>query len=190
MRLVLIFCLALAGCAGIFTRSGPSGVQVDSRGAVTRFNLEGRVAVKSGDQNFSGGMRWERREDEEVVLLSTPLGQGVAEIRRDERGVVLVDAEGKRYQAADIDTLAQGALGVPIPLSGLVYWLSARPRPLAPHVAYLDKAKRVAILEQDGWRIEYDRYQRRSGVDLPAKVFARRDGEVEFRLVVDAWETP
>lgn len=190
MRLVLILCLALAGCAGIFTRSGPTGVQVDSRGAVTRFNLEGRVAVRSGEQSFSGGMRWERREGEEIVLLSTPLGQGVAEIRRDARGVVLVDGEGKRYEAADIDTLAERALGVPIPLSGLVHWLSARPRPSAPHVAHLDKVGRVASLEQDGWRIEYDRYQRRGGMDLPAKVFARRDGEVEFRLVVDAWEMP
>jgi outer membrane lipoprotein LolB len=188
MRGALLLCLALSGCAGLHQGAETVSTTLDASAVKTRFVLEGRVAVKAGDQNYSGGMRWERRDTDEVVLLSTPLGQGVAEIRRDARGLSLVDGEGRRQEAADIDSLARSALGAPIPLSGLVHWLSARPRPVSPHLAYLDDMGRVKRLEQDGWRIDYDRYQDRGGIELPARLFARRGEDIEFRLIIDSWE--
>jgi outer membrane lipoprotein LolB len=190
MRALPWLCLLLAGCASIGTEPARVTTNLSSADVAQEFVLEGRVAVKSGEQNYSGGLRWERRPADEVVLLSTPLGQGLAEIRRDARGLTLTDAEGKRHEARDIDSLALQALGAPIPLSGLVYWISARPRPDAPHVAQLDAAGRVERLEQDGWRIDYDRYQTRVARELPARLFARRGEDIEFRLVVDAWVTP
>ncbi len=190
MRAVLWLGLLLAGCASLGTESSRVTTNLSSADAAQYFVLEGRVAVKSGDQNYSGGLRWERRQGDEVVLLSTPLGQGVAEIRSDARGLTLIDAEGKRHEARDIDSLALQALGAPIPLYGLTYWISARPRPDAPHVAHLDASGRVEWLEQDGWRIDYDRYQARGTRELPARLFARRGEGIEFRLVVDSWATP
>lgn len=193
-RALLKVCLAasllllLAGCAGLVREDdAPATTDLTSAGALERFALEGRVSVRAEDRQYSGGLSWERRLPVERLLLATPMGQGVAEIRREAGVLVLTDAEGRRYEAADADSLARQALGAPIPLSGLVYWLSARPRPGSAHRAWLDPEGRVRRLEQDGWSIDYDRF-RPDG--LPGRLFARRGEEVEFRLVIDRLETP
>jgi outer membrane lipoprotein LolB len=180
--------MLLAGCAGLGTQeTAPTSTELSSAGALQRFTLEGRVSVRAEDRQYSGGLTWERRLPVERLLLTTPMGQGVAEILREADRLVLIDAEGRRQEAADADALARQALGAPIPLSGLVYWLSAKPRPGSAHRATLDAEGRVRQLEQDGWRIEYDRY-RADGV--PGRLFARLGEDVEFRLVVDRLEMP
>jgi hypothetical protein len=41
--------------------------------------------------------------------MTTPLGQGVAEIRRENGVLVLTDAEGRRQEAVDADVLVRKA---------------------------------------------------------------------------------
>lgn len=187
----LVLLLALSGCALFDKSSHPEAVSdLSSVGAVEHFNLEGRVSVRTGEQQYSGGLQWDRRGPDETLMLTTPLGQGIAEIRRENGVLVLTDAEGRRQEAEDADVLVRKALGAPIPLAGLVYWLSARPRPGMPHLAYLDADGRVSRLEQEGWRIDYDRYRERGSVWLPGRLFASRGEGIEFRLIVDKWEAP
>lgn len=191
MRAALLLLLGLAGCASLNTAETQRAVtDLSSQGVVEHFKLEGRVSVKSGEQQYSGGLRWDRHVSGESLLMTTPLGQGVAEIRRDNGVLVLTDAEGRRQEAVDADVLVRKALGAPIPLAGLVYWLSAVPRPGAAHVAHLDADGRVQDLEQDGWRIVYDRYRQVGTTWLPGRLFARRGEGVEFRLIVDQWQAP
>lgn len=192
MRAALLLLLGLlAGCASLRTDDLKIAVtDLSSQGVVEHFKLEGRVSVKSSEQQYSGGLRWDRYASGETLLMTTPLGQGVAEIRRDNGLLVLTDADGRRQEATDADLLVRKALGAPIPLAGLVYWLSALPRPGAPHVAHLDADGRVLDLEQDGWRIVYDRYRQIGSAWLPGRLFASRSEGIEFRLIVDKWQTP
>lgn len=182
--------LAVGGCAAW----QPAAI-VSQRSAlpelkpVSHFKLEGRLSVKAEDRNFSGGLLWDRKAEAETLLLSTPLGQGVAEIRRLASGVVLTDADGNTHTADSGEMLLQRVVGIQLPVEGLVFWLSALPRPGSTFRAEQEETGRVAVLEQDGWRIEYGRYRQVDGRWLPAKVFARRGDELEFRLVVDAWQT-
>lgn len=154
---------------------------------VAFFKLEGRLSVKAEEQNFSGGLLWDRKAGGETLLLSTPLGQGVAEIRRQENRVSLTDSEGNVHVADSGEALLQRVVGIKLPVEGLVYWLSALPRTGSPFSAEQDESGRVAVLNQDGWRIEYGRYRELDGRWLPARVFAKRDDNLEFRLVVDSW---
>ena len=180
--------LGLPGCSLLSTSPEPVIVtNLSSVGTVEYFVLDGRVSVKAGEQQYSGGLHWDRNGHAESLLLNTPLGQGVAEIRREAGVLILTDAEGKQYLADDADRLMQRVLGVRLPMEGLVYWLSARPRPGTAHKAYLNEQGRVARLEQDGWRIEYDRYRDKNGVMLPGRLFATRADGIEFRLIADQW---
>lgn len=159
-------------------------------GHLAHFRLEGRLSVRADERSFSGGVVWLRRTGEESLLLSSPLGQGVAEIRREPDGMRLTDAEGKTQTAASGEALLERVLGVRLPVGSLVYWLSGRPHPGKAFTAELDPVGRVAAVNQDGWRIEYGRYRQEEGRWLPGKIFAQRGEGVEFRLVVDAWAAP
>jgi outer membrane lipoprotein LolB len=154
------------------------------------FRLEGRVSVKADEESFSGGLVWNRGKGSEELLLHTPLGQGVAELRADSDGVTLTDAKGKIFRAPDADALVRQALGFELPLRGLAWWVVGHPRPGATYRAEPDEAGRLGMLEQDEWRIEFSRYALKGRTMLPGKLVARRGETLEVRLVVDNWELP
>lgn len=152
------------------------------------FQLEGRVSVKANEESFSGGMTWRHAAVQQELLLRTPLGQGVAELRGDGQGVELRDSEGRLYRAVDAETLVHQVLGVTLPLEGLAWWVVGNPRPDVPYQAEPDGEGRLGVLNQDGWRIEFSRYSRTGSGFLPGKLVARRADNLEIRLVVDNWD--
>lgn len=187
LGLLGLFCLLLlGGCASLERVFAP--VNLRGQEPVQHFKLDGRLSVKTDSQRMSGSIRWRRLAEEETLLLSGPLGQGAAEIRRWDGSVTLTSADGTVVTETSDERLMEQALGLRLPLDGLVWWLSALPRPEASYHASAGADGHVASLDQDGWHIEYSRYQERAGRWLPGRIFASR-GEIEFRLVVDAWET-
>jgi outer membrane lipoprotein LolB len=155
---------------------------------LSTFLLEGRVSVKANEESFSGGMSWRHAAEQQELLLRTPLGQGVAELRGDSAGVELRDSEGHLHRAADAETLVHQALGVTLPLKGLAWWVVGSVRPGAPYRMEPDGEGRPGVLHQDGWRIEFSRYAQVGGHFLPGKLVARRADDLEIRLVVDSWD--
>lgn len=180
----------LAGCAQLPGFGNPAEGVLKLSPAPRSFHLEGRVSVKAGEESFSGGLAWRRAPGNEELLLSTPLGQGVAELRGDGESVTLTDAKGKVFRAPDADALVRQALGLELPLRGLAWWVVGHPRPDAPFHAEPDAAGHLAKLEQDAWRIDFSRYEARGKAVLPGKLVARRGEDLEVRLVVDRWELP
>jgi len=152
------------------------------------FRLDGRVSVKTSEQSFSGGITWRHDRQRQELLLRTPLGQGVAELRGDASGVELRDAEGHLHQAMDAEALVRQALGVTLPLKGLAWWVVGNAGPGTPYQAEADDTGNLAVLLQDGWRIEFSRYARVGEYLLPGKLVARRADDLEIRLVVDDWK--
>ncbi len=182
----LVMVLFLAACAQLNVAVVPERLRALQ--PVALFKLDGRVSVKNETQRYSGSLTWQRAPDEEFLLVSGPLGQGAAEIRRQGGVVVMTAADGTTFTESQDEILIERVLGLRLPLDGLVYWLSALPRPQSDFRAAAGEDGHLASLDQDGWHIEYSRYQQRGERWLPGRIFATR-GEVEFRLVVDAWET-
>ncbi len=178
--------LLLAGCT--HTPLPSPAVQPVTQ-PLERFRLEGRVSVRSGEKSFSGNLRWQHDPVRDALLLTSPLGQGVAELRQENGQVVLKDAEGQTYVADSGEALLDAVLGVRLPLAGMVHWLFAQPKPGSPYALEHDDEGRVARLTQDGWRLEYGRYRMHGQRWLPGRIFARLGEQLEFRLVVDDWHT-
>ncbi len=184
----------LAGCAqlpGFGTTAKPNKLVLTP--PPQAFELDGRVSVKSGEENFSGGMLWNHGPKQETLLLRTPLGQGVAELQGTAGHVRLKDSKGREYTAEDAETLVRKVVGMTLPLKGLTWWVVGHPRPGAPYQAEADENGRLAVLRQDNWRIEFGRYEVYPGaqdasVTLPGKLVARRGDDLEIRLVIDRWE--
>lgn len=180
----------LAGCAGLGEESVPVGQGQLLANPLPRFQIEGRISVKTEDQAFSGSIRWQHDPGSDDILLSSPLGQGVAEIQRKGSTTVLTDSEGKRYEAGSSEELLEKALGLRLPLEGLAYWVAAQPRPVAGFSARQDTQGRLVSLEQDGWQMEFGHLREQDGRWLPGRIFARHGANLEFRLAINRWEIP
>lgn len=149
-----------------------------------QFELAGRIAVRYRDEASSGNIAWRHGGSGDEVLITDPLGQGVARIVREGESVLLVTQDGQEHRAADTELLTERFLGFRLPLEGLADWVRARPG-RGPFESRRDAAGRLAELQQSGWTIEYLEW--REDGRLPARLRLSYPG-IELRLAVAQWK--
>lgn len=181
-RLLALLLLATVGCAS--TPPYPPAEVVAPLS--TRWTLQGRIGVQAGEQSLSGQIHWQHREQTDEVLMTSPLGQGVARIVRDREGVTLEMPNQPTRRAADSESLTREALGYSLPVAGLAWWIQAQPHPSSAFEATRDVTGRLAQLKQDGWVIDYLQFSSNAPA-LPRKLVVAREG-LEIRLMADKWQ--
>jgi len=152
--------------------------------ATFEFELSGRIAVRFRDESSSGNFAWRHGAADDEVLITTPMGQGVARIVRAGEAVTLTDAEGREHRASDAESLTEQVLGFRLPLAGLAQWIRARPGP-GPAEERKDATGRMVELLQSGWKIEYLDWQEDGR--LPARVRLQYPG-LELRIAISQWK--
>ena len=132
------------------------------------FSLAGRIAARSGKESFTGNISWRHARNGDEMLISTPTGQGVAQIVRQGDAVVLKTSEPREYRAADSEELTERVLGFRLPIEGLAETVQGRPSP---------------ALEARGWKVEY---QDRDEQGRPTRLRLTNAG-AEVRLAIHQW---
>jgi len=145
------------------------------------FELSGRVAVRHGKDAASGRIFWRHSDDSDELLITSPLGQGIARINRERGQFRLVTGDRKEYRADNAEDLTEQALGWRLPLDGLSDWVQARASPGRP-AEVRGEVNRDLELWQDGWHVVYDEF--REG--RPFRLRMSREN-MEITLIVDQW---
>ena len=176
----------LAGCA-----STPSGGMPAPRDQVRDFALDARFALRVSmperpAESSGGRLAWEHRSGNDRILVSNPLGVGLAEIETTPTLSRLHTADGQTRESADADALMEEITGQPLPIRRLPDWLlGLAERP--DHLRH-DGNGRPASLAEAGWQIDYA-YADEAPDALPAAVTLRRASEIELRLRIEEWKT-
>ena len=159
MRFAVLLAAFLAACAQVELKP-PAGP--------LEFSLAGRIAARSGKEAFTGNLSWRHARDGDEMLITTPTGQGVAQIIRQGDAVVLKTSEPREYRAADSEELTERVLGFRLPIEGLAETVQGKPSP---------------SLEGRGWKVEYQEFddQRR-----PTRLRLTNAG-AEVRLAIHQW---
>ena len=175
MRAVLLAAVlfAVAACAQLET-TVPHDVV---------FDLTGRLAARYGNQAFSGNIAWRHAGGSDELLITSPLGAGVARIVRDGNSVTLSTAEPKEYRGTDPEALTEEVLGFRVPVTGLADWVRGRPSGQGDAKAQYDAAGRLQTLEQAGWKVEYLEYDGQ----MPSRLRLTYPG-IELRLAISQWK--
>jgi outer membrane lipoprotein LolB len=176
----------LAGCASISTPRDASQIQfADAR---TAYEIAGRLSARHDADAFTASFHWNHAGDRDELDLASPLGQTVARLTGDARGVALQTPDGKVERAGDWTTLTSRGLGWVLPVEGLSFWIQGSPRKGAPFTAEARDDGALALLRQDGWTIVYQTFAKdASGVSRPTRMTLDYPG-VELRLVIDTWQ--
>jgi outer membrane lipoprotein LolB len=193
--ILLIFFLALAGCASLKPQTGDSSpaareawqARQDRLKDLKRWTLTGRMAVQNGQDGGSGQLSWAQTEEAYNIQLRAPLGQGTFELAGQPTGVSLRTGRNQIVRAAAAEELLQRQLGWSAPVSGLRYWLMGLPQPgLNVDRLQLDAAGRMTDLEQGGWRIRVSQYQPYGRTELPSKI-SIENNRLKLRLAALDW---
>lgn len=184
---LLLAASLLTGCAG--TPPTP----LAPRDHIRNFALEGRFALRvtmpgQAAQSSGGRLTWTHQNRSDRILLSSPLGYGLAEIETSPELSRLRTAEGKTRESTDPDALVEEITGQRLPVTLLPAWLLGRSGGNARIEA--DAHGRPARLIEDGWQVDY-LYEEETPSALPARLTLSRNGEIELRLRIEEWkETP
>lgn len=155
--------------------------------AEVEFELEGRAAVRYGDEGGSTRIAWRHGASGDDMLITGPLGQGIARIVRRRDDVSLTTAEGKEYRAADAESLTESVLGWRLPLTGMPDWMRGRASAGRPALVERDEQGNARDIRQDQWRIEYLAWNG----SLPSRMTLSHEGvrgRVELRIIIDQWK--
>lgn len=191
--------LLLAGCAGL----GPSTDYTQHPTSAYRdaIDLDGRLSVQyqqnGSNEALHGNFSWSQTPQRTVVTLSSPLGQTLAVIEVTPDMSILKQNGQAPRMAADPDSLTDLALGWPLPVAGMRYWLQgiATDTNGRRFVASGQSDASETVNTQDGWQIRYVSWQ--DDAKSPASSHPRRidltrktqqAGDVSIRLVIDNWQ--
>ncbi|BAO31080.1 outer membrane lipoprotein LolB [Sulfuritalea hydrogenivorans] len=159
-------CAELAPPADSSPRLGPPLASVSA---------EGRISLRQGERRDHLRFRWEHAPGSDVVLLMSPLGQGLAELTHDKDGARLKQPNQATITADTLPQLAQRVLGAPLPLEAMADWLRGARAELSGEV--------------DGWRVVISDTSAFRQRRLLRVLEAHRE-DVDFKLVVDDWDAP
>ena len=187
MRLLLSALFAatlLIGCAATPGRPPPPREQVGN------FSLEARFALRirlpgAAEQSSSGRLSWEQRGNSSRLLVSNPLGYGVAEIDSVPGHATLRTTNGETQDSDDPDTLLETVSGQRLPVSRLPAWLLGRAGPDSK--IQRDLLGRPQHLEESGWQVDYS-YESDAADALPVRLTLNRNGQIELRLRIEEWK--
>ena len=174
--------LLVAGCATTRTvTTSTTSVTVDRP-----FAIDGRLSARHGRDAIAVSFSWTHAPPRDELVVSTPLGQSVAELSGDRslQRVELRTADGRTEVASDWASLTERAVGVALPVEGLAAWAQASPHANTPHSIEADQRGRTEVLRQDGCEVVYsyadDAARRPSSLRVACH-------ELEVRIAIERW---
>jgi outer membrane lipoprotein LolB len=177
-------CAALvAACATAPTSTAPVLASVEPE-----FDASGRLSARHGSEAVAVHFEWKHAPALDEFDVSTPLGQTVARMRRDGKGVRVERPNEAPAEYPDWASLTTAVLGVSIPVNGLAAWIQGAPDPQSASDIERDTSGRPLVLRQQGWEIVYA-----YGADgRPTRLVMRYPASepIEVRVVVDRFATP
>jgi outer membrane lipoprotein LolB len=154
--------------------------------ALPHFDLSGRIAVSTGADGFSAGMRWSQQDTDATIDLLAPLGFGAAHIELHGEQLKITTSRGERLEREAATAELASMLGFEPPLASLRYWMLGASDPATAAEETLDLQQRLVHLVQDGWRIDYADYAQVRGQWLPRRLTVQRE-PLRLRLVIESW---
>ena len=189
--------VALVACALVLAACAAPRVKPDSDllarqaereralSAQPNWVLSGRLGVSNAKDAGSGSLEWKQDGDAFRFSVHAPVTGKTWVLAGDAHRVVLEGLREQPVEGTDAAALLERELGWHVPVAELTEWVRAARAKGDAKIEFRDDGL-PAVIEQDGWTIEYPDYDEARRPPLPRKVFASR-GDYRVRLSVSEW---
>ena len=188
----LVACaLALAACATAprvktdDTMLARQGERERALASQPNWALAGRLGVSNAKDAGSGSLQWKQDGDAFRFSVHAPVTGKTWTLTGDAHHAVLEGLRDQPVEDADASVLLDRELGWHVPVAQLTEWVRAARAKGDAEIEFRADGL-PAVIQQDGWKIEYPDYDASHQPPLPRKVFASR-GDYRVRLSVSEW---
>lgn len=190
---LLFICAFITACAPPRPMAEPpenKPMPVEEREAqtsvVSKWELNGAMAVKSPKKSFTATVNWlQRGSGTYQIRMFGPLGSGAIVIKKQGSSVTLQDG-AKKFSSNSADKLFLQQTGVALPVSNLFYWVRGLAAPGGGASIKRDAYNHLSTLRQAGYSIQYLRFTSVNGTDLPSKIKLTGNG-LSIKFIIKRW---
>lgn len=188
---VLLVLLALAACVPMRVRETPAALAAQqAREAkltpLAHWTLTAHIGVSNGRDGGSGDLTWQQNGDAFHFSVRAPVTGKTWTLSGDAGHAVLEGVDPRPDEDVDAQRLLHDRLGWDVPLADLRAWVRGLRASGSPASVQYDEANLPAVIEQDGWKVEYRDWFADRNPPLPRKVFASR-GDARVRMAIENW---
>ena len=182
---------ALAACAPLRVKeSAETNSAQSAREAqlapVTSWTLTAHIGVSDGKDGGSGELVWKQNGEHYDFTVHAPVTGKTWKLSGDASRATLEGVDPQPDTDRSPERLLKQRLGWDVPLAQLGDWVRGlRAKGSAPNTIY-DAQNLPAVIEQDGWKVEYRDWFAERNPPLPKKVFATR-GNSRVRVSIEDW---
>lgn len=192
---IFIFAGFLASCATTRAPEHPPaqnetipwGTRVQTLSGIQDWDLKAMIAIRNRNDAGTANMNWQQQNQNYHITLMGPLGSGSYELTGRPGRVELANSGGQHFYANSPEELLRKQTGWQLPVSDLFYWVRGLPVPNAPAEKKLDAYNHLVLLKQQGWIIQYLRYNSVNNVDIPTKIFLNNPS-LDVKIVISQWQ--
>ena len=188
---ILFFAIALAACAPVRVRETPAAASAQlareaQLKARTNWTITAHIGVANGKDGGSGDLVWIQNGDRYEFTVHAPVTGRTWKLSGDASSAMLEGVDPQADRGNNPERLLRERLGWDVPLANLAAWVRGMRAAGSSRVDY-DAQNLPALIEQDGWQVEYRDWLADRDPPLPRKLFASR-GNARVRVVIDTWK--
>jgi len=155
---------------------------------LTTWEIRGRTAITQGKEAWNAGLNWHENAGHYHIKLMGPFSQGGIHLEGTPEQVILTLSDGEMIAAATPEALLTKAFELKLPISALRDWVRGLPYAGAPYQTLeIDDQGRLKYLEQQQWKVDYQRYETYGQQHMPSKLFISHP-DFSVRLVINNWK--
>lgn len=186
--------LVLAACAPMRVKmhaSTPAAEAAqDAREAVlaprTHWTLDAHIAVSTDRDSSSGELDWRQAGDAYVFTVRAPITGKTLKLTGDAQHARLEGVDAQASEDSDVQHLLRERVGWDVPLASLRAWVRGMRAPGTPARIQYNEQNLPALIEQDGWKIEYRDWFAERKPALPRIVFASH-ATTRVKMAIETW---
>jgi outer membrane lipoprotein LolB len=152
------------------------------------WTLEGRLGVSDGRTGGSGSFSWTQNGDRYEFVLRGPAISGMNfRLTGGPDDALLEGVDGGPLRGPDAEVLMHKAMGWEVPLRDLRAWVLGLRADSGPAELSYGADRLPAVLQQDGWVVDYREWDGARRPPLPKKVYAEKL-PYKVRLSIESWQ--
>lgn len=189
LALTLLLVLLLAACAGLEPR--PAGAWLEEREALFSdhpvWSVNGRLSLSDGERGGQLAFDWRADGDEHEVLLRTVMGGRQWRLRFGPESARLEGSDISDLWGPDPDPLVEAAVGWPIPVRDLSWWIRGLVPPSADSRIEYSADGSLAVAVSPPWTLSFQRFDSAQPVLMPSRLQAD-SSPYRVRMVLREWK--